>query len=499
VYLSVLAAGCAVESAPPYSPIEHDAARPKPVMWRECGCDAGMPEGELIALTHGPLLGAVTDRSIKIWVRGDRAGSFHVRMWSSDDPDAARCSAPVDVDRNQDLTGVALLVDLEPSTVYGYRLEHASDDGCSIAISEDAEFRTLPKEGEPAQIRFAVGADVHGSVLVNNVVVARMSVPGFADVEAVAPDFMLMIGDNVYADADGLGAGGFDAHFALGQKLYHDVWGSPQFRSLFAQVPVFMIWDDHELMENYWRGKDDLVYDVGRTLYDSYQGNHNPDPIEPAELYYSFRAGDVGFFVFDTRTHRDGNMDSDDEDKSMLGAAQRQAFEEWLAEDSSKVHVIVSSVLVGNFTTTGADPWTSFRVERDALLQVIADHRTPNTFVISGDQHWSAILHMELGDDAPYSLYEFQSTPLGSGIRGAPQRADESVLALDNTHQVFGVFDVDTQVDPPRLEYTLCAVGESCTPHMERPPTELDVTVATVPYSVSFKGSDRGFVMVPSE
>jgi alkaline phosphatase D len=192
-------------------------------------------------------------------------------------------------------------------------------------------------------------------------------------------------------------------------------------------------------------------------------------------------------------------MEPDDEDKSMLGTAQRQAFEEWLAQDDSKVHVIVSPVIFSTFSTTGADAWRSFKVERDALLAVLADHGTEHTFIISGDQHWSAILHMEVGLDSPYTLYEFQTTPLGSGLRGAPEQVNIHVIAMDNTHQVFGVFDVDTHVDPPALDFTLCAVGEPCAPQMEPPPSQQDISVGTVPYSVFFEGSERGFTLLPSE
>lgn len=308
-----------------------------------------------------------------------------------------------------------------------------------------------------------------------------------------------MIGDNVYAGNKGRVAGDFDASYALAQSLYLDIWGGQQFRRLFGRVPTFMIWDDHEIMENYWRGKDDFAYDVGRTLFDIYQGSHNPEPLVPGELYYSFRVGEVGFFVLDTRTYRDGNMEPDDADKTMLGAAQRQLFEEWLSGDDSAVHVIVSSVIFADFTTTGADPWTSFSVERDALLDTIAQNATKNTFIVSGDQHWSAVLHLTPGDVTPYSLYEFQTTPLGAGLRPAPEAPDDTALALDNTHQVFGVFDIDTRTEPPLLDFTLCAAGEPCEPHMEPAPEITGAAAANVPYSVAFEGSARGFIMVPSE
>jgi phosphodiesterase/alkaline phosphatase D-like protein len=479
--VALIASLAACSSSDPTTTPQAEPAQDGGVTHRDADVLDGGPAP---SLTHGPVLGAITDRSVRVWARGDGEGRLAVRYAPVDAPDDEIRSAAVPFDRTLDRTAVVLIDGLAPDTSYRYTLETMSAGGeHGVRATEPASFHTLGPEGEPTRIRFAVGADVRGAV-----------VPGFADVAEVGPDFVLMIGDNVYADDDSWVEGDFDASFARGQKLYQTVWGGDQFRALFSRVPVFMMWDDHEIMENYWAGKNDLRYRVGRALFDAYQGSHNPDPIDEGELYYSFRAGDIGFFVIDARTHRDGNMDDNDADKSMLGTAQRQAFEEWLTGDDSRVHVIVSSVILSDFTTTGQDPWSSFSTERDALLDVLVEHATANTFVISGDQHWSAVLELSPGELEPYSLYEFQTTPLGSGLRAAPQDVDQRVIALDNKHQVFGVFDIDTRVDPPRLDFTMCAVNEPCTPHAEPGPQSVDIQTAVLPYSMFFEGGDHGFI-----
>lgn len=434
-------------------------------------------------LTHGPLLGAVTDRSIKIWVRGNQPGRVFARFWPSDRPQEARCTASVAVDAANDLTAVMLADGLTPATTYRYRIGEGDGQPCEASASAEAELRTLGKDGAPSRVRFAVGADVRGS-----------DIPGFEDIRKARPDFVLMIGDNVYADDDGFVAGKPEATYARMQRLYHRVWGGAQFRKLFSSTPVFMTWDDHEIMENYFRGKDDERYGVSRALFERYQASHNPDPLAPGELYFSFRAGQVGFFVLDTRSHRSSNKAPNDAKKTMLGAEQLRAFQRWLAEDDSRVHVIVSSVLVASFGTTGEDPWKGYAVERKAWLDTIAAHGTANTIIVSGDQHWSGIIHTTHGEP-PYSLLELQTTPLGSGTRKAPE-GREAIQALDNTHRVFGVFDVDTRAEPPELAFTLCAVGKPCEPHAEPPPRQIRAAAASVPYTLRFRGSDRGFVAV---
>jgi len=476
-----------VANTPPY-----DAHIPQDVTpWtgecRDVLCDdAGAP---LSAITHGPMIGAITDRSVKIWVRSSLEGELLVNVWPTSEPSEAWCSKTVPTVQELDHTAVAILSDLRPATSYTYQISFKPfGEACAASSAERWTFRTLPEAGQPARIRFVVGADVEDG-----------DVPGFADIRATAPDFVLMIGDNVYADADGF-VEDYDATFERYQRLYHAVWGGRQFRDLFSRTASFMIWDDHEIMENYWAGKSDLRYAVARNLYDSYQHAHNPAPIREGELYYSFTAADIGFFVLDTRSHRDGNMEEDDVDKTMLGAEQRQAFEEWLADKTHRVHVIVSSVIFSQSTTTGADPWRSFSVERDALLAVLADNLTPNTFIVSGDQHWSAVLKFTHNDlDERYSLYEFQTTPLGSGERDAPNNANENITGLDNKHQVFGVFDIDTRQDPPLLDFTMCAVGRPCEPHTEPPPESIDVDTASLPYTLFFEGGANGFEMLDGQ
>lgn len=459
--------------------------------WGPCGCPSRGPASAEVAawLAQGPLLGAITDRSVNVWVRSEKARRFVVRMTPVEQPELPSCTAAVPFEPDADYTGVVALDALTPSTSYTYTIELVTKDGdCGRTASRPATFHTLSEAGKPSHVRFAVGADVRGS-----------DVPGFQDIARVSPDFVLMIGDNVYADDDGGVRGDFDATYKRFQRLYRHVWGGRQFRALFSSTPVFMMWDDHEIMENYWAGKDELRYAVARSLFDSYQANHNPSPLRPGELYYSFHAGDVGFFMLDVRTHRDGNEAKArlDPSKTMLGAAQRDALLYWLANDPSRVHVVVSPVIVSDFRTTGADAWRAFDAERRAMLDAIAANPRVTTFIISGDQHWSAVLRIEHKGDAPYTIYEYQTTPLGAGTRPAPERIDERVLALDNGHRVFGVFDIDTRAEPPTLDFTICAVGAPCAPHGEPAPRSTGPHSAVLPYSAHFIATSRGFALTP--
>jgi alkaline phosphatase D len=422
-------------------------------------------------LLYGPLLGAITDRSVKVWAKADHAGPFSVLVWREDEPNRARTIEAPSFPNSEHSFSVALIDGLEPDTRYGYRL---LIDECACPASYS--FMTLPARGLPGRIRFATAGDIEDA-----------DIPGFAEIAAVDPAFVLMVGDNVYAD-------GFGTDEATYRSRYERVWGEPHFGALFARRPAFMIWDDHELVDNYWNGKADDVFAFGRLLYDEYQGSHNPDPLVKGELYYTFEAADIGFFVLDTRSHRSRNADRDGPDKSMLGSEQKQHLLSWLAANKYRVHVILSTVLMSDFSTTGSDSWSAFSNEREEILDAIATDGTNHVVVISGDQHWSAILRLDRGEPL-YSIYEFQATPLAYDERGAPHDVDERVVALDSTHQVFSVFDIDTRADPPTIDYTLCAVSETCRPHHESGPVTSG-SVTTVPYTVGFEGRDRGFELV---
>lgn len=479
-------AGCGFERPAQPAPDPSAAASREwdlPTRLRSCALCAAPSVDPTLEVTHGPLVGAVSDEDATLWARFSRSATFAVAYWPLGATQAARrCSDAGTATVESDHTAVVTLRDLEPHTTYEYELLASTDaeGACATPLSIRGQLTTLPAARRPGAVRFVSGADVSESAM-----------PGFDDIRELAPSFVLLIGDNPYADSAEIDD--YEGYRAI----YHDVWSAPQFAQLFAETPLFMIWDDHEIMQNYWKGMDDARYAMARTLYDQYQGSHNPKPVHEGEIYYSFEAADIGFFVLDTRTHRSDNLAPDDEHKSMLGARQKQALEAWLVDNRYAVHVIVSSVLFADYSTTGHDSWSSFSTEREDVFDILAETGTKNAFVISGDQHWSAVIRNAHGDLDPYTLYEFQATPLASGERPAPLRRDAGLLALDNTHNCFAVFDVDTMSDPVELTYTLCAVGAPCRPGEEGfPISPTDLAMTELPYTLRFRGSAHGFELM---
>ena len=91
-----------------------------------------------VRVTHGPMLGHVTEDSVKIWVRTSRPGDVRV-IYGTAPEKLTRTSAPVRTLIERDQTGWLHLTGLEPNTRYWYQPVTANDAGYT------GSFRTLPK------------------------------------------------------------------------------------------------------------------------------------------------------------------------------------------------------------------------------------------------------------------------------------------------------------------------------------------------------------------
>ncbi|KIJ27844.1 hypothetical protein M422DRAFT_270945 [Sphaerobolus stellatus SS14] len=223
----------------------------------------------------------------------------------------------------------------------------------------------------------------------------------------VLTEFMLLLGDFIYADVPSYGGDDLEAY----RRLYRRVYASPSFRRVYERLPVFNILDDHEISNNFvGRSNASLApFPNASSSYNTYNGQANPDPKTKDGLYYDFRYGDVAFFVLDTRLYRSGLNVEEDQKTTMLGETQLSALHEWLGRVNSTTtfKFIVSSVPFSSLWTLDAqiDSWGAYMEERDALLSVMAT--VPNVFILSGDRHEFAAIEFLGG-----KVVEFSTSPL---------------------------------------------------------------------------------------
>jgi hypothetical protein len=107
----------------------------------------------------------------------------------------------------------------------------------------------------------------------------------------------------------------------------------------------------------------------------------------------------------------------DGPDKTMLGPTQRAWLVERVLASTATFKVVFSGVPLD--FGEGNDHWSSFRNERDRLLDGLAG--VPGLLFVSADQHWFA------AHQHAHGVREFQVGPLARGI-GTPLSQAPGVL-----------------------------------------------------------------------
>lgn len=267
------------------------------------------------ALVLGPMLRYVSETEATIWVETDRECQVEV---------LGRGVPTFEVAGHH--YGLVVVDGLAPGSEQEYQV---ALDGTACWPIPDGDFppsvlRTLSKD-RPARLAF-------GSCRVAEIALENLSRParrnraaqaGDAGADALAafaamlcrghsdrrPDVLLMIGDQVYADEPGPATRRFiEAHRATNQEpgapagevadfeeycaLYREAWSDPAVRWLFSVVPTAMIFDDHDVHDDWntsgaWRRAYTAKPWWGRRIesaYQSYWVYQHLGNLSPAEL-----------------------------------------------------------------------------------------------------------------------------------------------------------------------------------------------------------------------
>ena len=425
-------------------------------------------------VSRGPFLGNVGAHGVTFWLQGSAAADWAVRVWPQGSPaDVRRVVAPAAVAATQ-FVSVVDVDGLRPATQYAYVVEIGLPGTPLQTATEVESFHTLAALGTPGTLRIVVGADIAG----------RYDQPIFDQMADTQPDLALFLGDQVYADGTAVDFDGYS-------RAYASNWAIPNLARFLKHVPTFMIWDDHEIVDDYVRGASER-YTPARQAYELYVNARNPARPQRGRLYYRFDAGDVSGFVLDVRTERDPESEADGPTKSMLGAEQKRELLDWLACSHARLKLIASPVTFSDSGTTGEDGWAGYMHEREEIFTFIATHAIEGVLLLSGDQHWSAVFRH---DRPGYRLFEFMPTPISKTLRVAPTDPSESIVARDDDHYVFGVVDVDSTGLPLHVDLTLCAADKPCSPGREPEPTtglDIDGTQDNVPFTIHLTSDDFG-------
>lgn len=395
--------------------------------------------GELV---HGPMLGAMTHHSVRVWVRG--VTETRVRTVAST---AADLSTPVlspwtMIRSADDYTAVMTLEGLLPDTEYHYAVQLGDEHN---TIRDPAHrFRTYPVAGAPGRLRVVFGG-CSGYVPPNE----RM----WDTIRQFSPAAFLTLGDNVYVD---------DPESPDQQRYcYYQRQSRPEYRRLVAGAPAYAVWDDHDFaMDDSIGGSEpDVPYwkpMVSEIFRQNWVNPAHGDSEDEPGIWFDFRVGDAHFIMLDSRTYRTdpGRFGGPAvEDPTMLGPRQLAWLRRTLLASDATFKLLVSPVSWHELSKTGAqglDSWAGFMAERETIFSWIRDERIPGVVLLSSDRHRSDAWLNKRSDS--YDLYEFTS---GQFTNQHTHRVMEGSLFGYNELPSFGLLTFDTTAADPSLTYEI--------------------------------------------
>jgi alkaline phosphatase D len=243
----------------------------------------------------------------------------------------------------------------------------------------------------------------------------------------------------------------------------------PLLQQAHANFPWSVIWDDHEVDNNYAGliAEDNAPkQDFARRRAQAYQAYYEHMPLRRSvlrrgndvEIYRRLNFGTLAsFHLLDTRKYRsdqpcgDGSKlacpESLDAKQTMLGREQEQWLMRSLRQSPARWNVLAQQVMVGAADgLAGAeqrfsmDQWNGYAVERRRFLEFLRDRKPSNPVVLTGDIHsnWVNDLKPEFyRDDSPVVATEFVGTSISSGGDGADVRPTTAGALAENPHIKF--------------------------------------------------------------
>jgi alkaline phosphatase D len=296
------------------------------------------------------------------------------------------------------------------------------------------------------------------------------------------PDLVIFLGDYIYEGVDPKAlpsrrhSEGVEADtLARYRSRYAQYKRDPDLQSLHRAATNLMIWDDHEVQNDYANESSQHLDNPATFLLRraaAYRAFYEHMPLRASakpngaamRIYDRCRFGDlVEFSLLDGRQYRSreacygpgkggGHLESNascpdrlDERRSMIGLAQERWLFDGLAQSRARWNVIAQDVLMAQYRMRNragegafsTDDWDGYPASRTRLLQHIADSKVANPVVIGGDIHSYFANDLKLDFDnqaSPAVASEFVGTSISSNP--APYEAYAPYLS-DNPHVRF--------------------------------------------------------------
>ena len=241
-----------------------------------------------------------------------------------------------------------------------------------------------------------------------------------------------VLSDGAFAQLADVPEATIEAWFA---DRYRAFWSLPSFQKMLQRAPTYMVWDDHEIWDNYGTGQADQtpanqrIFAAAQRAYARFARLGRPR--EASVPDYTFRFGRMAALVVDVRTHRG----YDDGRLRVFSDDQKATLPRQLASLADAAVLIVGvSVPFLNFPTgpidwlgrvlkdgnNVQDRWAfgDARPERRWFLETLAAHADAHPHqkivIVGGDIHFGMASQLHRGGrGAP--IYQLVSSALSNG------------------------------------------------------------------------------------
>ena len=430
-------------------------------------CLGGIPALDLDSskrprITHGVASGDAQAHRAVLWARCDRPGRLIAELSSQPDFLQSETIRGTMATAEHDYNAHVFPEKLLAGTTYFYRLRFESVERAGLfSRAENGSFRTAPDQAET--IRFCWSGDTAGQGF--GIDPARGGMLTYAAMASRKPDFFVHSGDLIYADNPMSSETTLDdgtvwrnhlveAKTKVAEELddfrqnFYYNFEDAHVRSFLSQTPVIQLWDDHEVVNNWYPGEildddryrikdvDTLAANARRAYFEC--NPVRPHPTEPKRIYRKIAYGPLlDLFVIDLRSYRGPNtlnrQKTRSDDTDFLGENQLTWLKHSLKESRATWKIVCSDMPLGLVISewqqeiyeaaANADPGppAGRELEIAKLLQFVAEEAIKNVHFITADVHYCAS-HYYNPEKASFKnfepFWEFVSGPLHAGTFG---------------------------------------------------------------------------------
>ncbi len=384
-------------------------------------------------IKDGITAGDVTSNSAVIWASADRISRLFVE-WSTNDSFRNATRLPyLTVTARTGHTGQIVLNNLPPGKDIIYRARFDSAEGLTSGGAATGRLRTA---GPGRDVSFVFGGDQGGAGWGINPASGGMRL--FETMQGTNPDFLVHLGDRIYADRPlnetvilGNGSRWTNIVTPAKNKVAESVdeyrgnysynFLDAHYRRFSAAVPMMATWDDHEVTNNWWPGKElrrrfmqrkgysvssvDELAKYGRQAFFDYTPMRR-DTTDPDRIYRKIPYGPlVDIFLLDSRSYRSPNNGNRQEGlgagAALLGQAQTEWLKKSLAESRAVWKIVGNPLPIAHVRRKKRRRYDKFanannglplgrEFEIASLLSHIKNHRIRNVVWLAADVHYSA-------------------------------------------------------------------------------------------------------------